>query len=351
MCGNLFIHKIDGSKASKSILKRYQKQKSRGSDGFGYIAISNNKLVSYKRAKLESQIEEDIKKEKAETIMFHHRFPTSTPNFKESAHPIRVSNINLKYDYYMIHNGIISNAEDLKEKHIKKGFEYNTEITKKWVTSSSVYKSTCFNDSEALAVELAIAIDNDLPKIETKGSVAFVIAQVEKSSNKINAIYFGRNHGNPLMIEKNSKFISIGSETEGQVVPANILHKLNLKTLKIEETKFEIPYIDYYSGYGYNYGGYDTTFGEDDFDYGENYNLFKEIQDNQDTPEAMKKRWNEIDFEIMQVQTQIDRLYDIDDGSPDLTNSIIELEALVENLQEERKKLDEEITEYTLQYE
>jgi len=284
MCGITFVHKADKKPANKSIMKRYRDQKHRGSDGFGFLAIHNGKLKSYKRAKLESQIEDMLNKEEAQTVLFHHRYPTSTPNFKESAHPIKVSSIDLTFDYYVVHNGIITNADDLKEKHEALGFVYNTEITKKFLTSDTTYKESMFNDSEALAIELALTIDKGTMSIEAKGSIAFIVAQVHKSTNKVLGLWYGRNDGSPLKISKNKDFISIGSETEGQTVPANnSIFRLDIEKMTVSEYSFNIPLYQVYSSqsigfhtYENNYKGYknpaQTTFGlYDDDDYSLGY--------------------------------------------------------------------------------
>lgn len=362
MCGITFVHRKDEKKANKAVFKRYVHQKNRGSDGFGYLAIKKSKMKSYKRAKLESEIKKMLDNEDSETIIFHHRYPTSTPNFKESAHPIKVSNIDLKYDYYLVHNGIINNAYDLKTKHEDLGFEYNTEIIQKWVTSGQTYKEECFNDSESLAIEVALAIDKNDMRIEAKGSIAFIVAQVEKSNNKIVGVYFARNEGNPLKINIDKHLISIGSESEGTIIPANILHKLDLKTNDITEHAFSMP-----AYHGYNFG-YDlrgeskseyrgTTFGDiDDIDCDDprdycvswvddkfDYELSENTID-----EKVKERWNSIDWEIIQYEARLDVLESNNDGSPESENSIIECEAILDSLYKERGDLDGMITKITL---
>ncbi len=376
MCGITFVHRIDKVEAKKSILKRYHKQKSRGSDGFGYVAINKNKLVSYKRAKLESQIKEFIEKEVATTILFHHRFPTSTPNFKESAHPIKVSSIDLKYDYYLVHNGVISNADELKEKHEQLGFVYNTEITKKWLTSGQTYKESCFNDSEALAIEVALAIDKNTLSIESKGSIAFIAVQVHKSSSNVVAVYYGRNTGSPLKFSQNKNMISIGSETEGSIVPAEILHRLDLKTNIITCQQFEIPEYREYSNYGYGYYGGKYDKDDDDYEFGY-YNkdgvfvrtdgygttFSKNDCDDDGSPakqqrllyngeygitEEIANRWNDLDWEIELCEQSLDKLEEDNDGSPESENRIVECEAILVDLIDERNKLDEIITRATL---
>lgn len=370
MCGITFVHRIDGLTANKSILKRYHKQKSRGSDGFGYIAIKKNKLKSYKRAKLESQIKTFIDKEEAETILFHHRFPTSTPNFKESAHPIKVSSIHLKYDYYLVHNGIISNADELKEKHEALGFVYNTEITKKFMTSGETYKQSCFNDSEALAIEVALMIDKGTKKIEAKGSIAFIVAKVHKSSNNLVGIYYARNYGNPLKYCKSKDLISIGSESEGEPVPADILFKLDLKSNKITEQAIEIPQYQNYYGYsGCGFNGYrdkaETTYGDEyDYDYpkggfrklqgqlalkASDQDVYQDQEFNREIDEK-EKRWNELEDEITILSQQLDLYEENNDGTPEAENRIIELEAILDSLDDERQEIEEAITMATIEH-
>lgn len=239
MCGIITIIRRDGRSAQKQILKTYHKQKSRGSDGFGYIAINEDRTYSVKRATNEKDITKKLIKETAPTIIFHHRFPTSTPNFVEATHPIRVSHDTLKHDYYVIHNGIIMNDTELKAEHNEQGYEYRTEIKKVYHTTDKQYYEYVFNDSESLAIELAKSIDQGIATIKAKGSIATVILQIDKTTKKAVAIYYGRNERNPLQVDSQTDFLRLASEGGGVEATAHTLFKLDLSG----EAQGSIPFI------------------------------------------------------------------------------------------------------------
>lgn len=227
MCGIIFVHRFDKIPARRLVLKRYDKQKMRGQDGYGYIGIQNWQLGDWWRAEDEKAIRSELEKEESQTILFHHRMPTSTPNYIEATHPIKVDNESLKYKYYLAHNGMIHNDLELKKNHNKLGFVYNTEFVSKLLSADKrVYYTgeSCWNDSEALAIDLALVIENKQKEMEARGSIAFVMLQVDKKTNRIVQVFYGRNLLNPLRIDKNGEFFfSISSEGQGTEVP---VHKL-----------------------------------------------------------------------------------------------------------------------------
>ena len=246
MCGLAFVLRKDGRQARKQLEKTYEKQKTRGQQGFGYVSFSNGILENYARTETQAEIYKSLRSVESTGIMFHHRFPTSTPNYAEGAHPIFVSNSRLKYDYYVIHNGVIRNADELKKKHEAKGYIYTTQMFKKsmWETRDKVYQELYmtikFNDSEAFAIELAEGIEAESEKIEAYGSIAFICIQTNKNDNvhpvQINKIYFGRNT-NPLKLEANNNFIKLSSEGDGEEIDAHKLFEFDPKDNVIMESK------------------------------------------------------------------------------------------------------------------
>lgn len=242
MCGIAFVMKKDGRPAIKQLIKAYEKQKSRGQEGFGYVAFTDGEIDDVFRSATETGIYTSLKKLDSKGILFHHRMPTSTPNFKEGAHPIYVSNARLKYDYYVVHNGVIRNDTFLKEKHEKLGYKYTTEMFKEevWTTRDETYKEkdrvVQFNDSEALAIEVAEAIENGKDSVDAYGSIAFICMQVEKASPddnvKIINIFFGRNT-NPLNLEDNDHFLKLTSEGGRYEITPHTLYGYNMETKKL----------------------------------------------------------------------------------------------------------------------
>lgn len=312
MCGLTYCKHLQSNKSAKNIIKkRYEKQKNRGTQGFGYVEIKNGIVSSEIRTQTEKEILSHLETSEAEEILFHHRTPTSTPNFIESTHPIKVSHKSLKYNYYVIHNGVISNDTELKEEHNKQGFNYITEITKKWVTSGNIYSETMFNDSESLAIDFCLSLEKNQP-MKSKGSIALIALQFEKETGKAINLFFGRNYGNPLCLEKNNEFIAISSET-GKEITANTLYCFNYETQEITQTPKDIGIreIKPVTSYTFNYdSGYNKRIGfntyeteEEDYEY---YDYDSEIEY---IEEEMQKALNTSDYELYtDLETELQEL-------------------------------------------
>jgi glucosamine 6-phosphate synthetase-like amidotransferase/phosphosugar isomerase protein len=288
MCGIIHVKKQGKDNAYKSVIKRYHTQRTRGTEGFGFIAIDNNHIKGIYRAEDEKSIIDMLEKTTCDEIMFHHRFPTSTPNFIEATHPIHVTNTILKYDYYVIHNGIISNCDELKESHDKKGFTFTTAIEKQYHTSQNIYTESMYNDSESFAIDFALAIENET-EIQSKGSIAFIALQVEKHTQKIITMFYGRNEGNPLKIEKSLDFFSLSSET-GTLIQSDVLYSMDYESKSFfNQDKTIGKYFDYSTsrtGYIYDksYGAYsdildDETVGKPAMYYPDDVLSMYDIED------------------------------------------------------------------------
>lgn len=228
MCGIVYIKRKDKRPAYKSVLKRYRHQQTRGQQGFGYVAIQDNKIVSYKRSDNERDIIDMLTKETAEEILFHHRRPTSTPNIEESAHPLLIENEKLSHQYFIAHNGVIRNDDELKEQHEKLGFDYMTEIMRGF-TSLQTGKhyslpDTAFNDSEALAVETALALDGKKKDIGTEGAAAVV--GIKSKGQMVTDRFFFRNIINPLHFNEDNVMITITSLGKGKELETTNVFRL-----------------------------------------------------------------------------------------------------------------------------
>jgi predicted glutamine amidotransferase len=225
MCGIIYVKHKTQTLSPKSVLQRYARQRRRGTDGFGYVAIRHGHLVSEQRATAEAEILAMLRGEQAAEVLFHHRLPTSTPNFIEATHPIVVDTPFLRDRYYVVHNGIISNAEELHAHHEQDGFAYTTKIRKEWITARATYSEDIFNDSEAFAIELARYLERQLPTIAAEGSIAFIALQVEKNTSRVLALHYGRNEGSPLVVHDTPDVLSITSEGEHthKPVPPHVL--------------------------------------------------------------------------------------------------------------------------------
>lgn len=317
MCGIIHCKRLDGRVAQKSVLKRYEKQKSRGSDGFGFIEINNGVVGAEIRTQTEKEIKEKLKESKADEIMFHHRFPTSTPNFIEATHPIKVSHKSLRYDYYLMHNGIISNDDVLRKAHLEQGFDYTTEIKKKWITKGKTYFEHMWNDSEALAIDFCLAIERG-HNMASKGSIAMVAIQFDKKTRRIEALYFGRNQGNPLKVESSKDLFCLSSES-GTGIGTDVLYRIDYHT----GTETEIPMK--IGKYEYSYSQYDYTGGmgtdKDYDDYPRHPSWKGKGEDNEDEFDIAK--WEEIaeleqEMRICESMGDYDRMTEIQIDIEDL---------------------------------
>lgn len=253
MCGIIYVKREDGIPANRMVEKRYQAQKTRGKEGFGYVSLENGVIKDYFRSSEEIDILEALETDPSTEILFHHRFPTSTENYAEAAHPIKIVHESLEYDYYMVHNGVISNDKELKEEFSAIGYKYSTELTYSvfsWAKKLlSVYK---WNDSESLGIDLALAIESGQTKIKSKGSIAFIMIQTEKGSANAKSMFFGRNDSNPLKIDFISKcYLALTSAGNGKDVDPHTLFKLDYSTGEISESLLEIGY-KYTNKYSYS---------------------------------------------------------------------------------------------------
>lgn len=253
MCGIVYVRRKDGKPANRSIRKRYFKQKYRGTEGFGYVAVRDNKVVAYERAPSEHEIMEKLKKETAPEILFHHRYPTSTPNLDEQAHPLFIGGTPLKYQYFIAHNGVIRNADARKEVHRVLGIPYRTQLTSLVQTSNKKtyhFGTDRFNDSEALAVDTALAIENIIKIIPSEGAAA-VVGLILDGEKVIDRIFY-RNKSNPLKYQNDQVMTTLTSLGSGSDVDFVHIMRLNDDgTFEKHPSNVWTPFtyvLPYYSG-------------------------------------------------------------------------------------------------------
>lgn len=249
MCGIVYVKRKDGVPAYKSVMKRYHSQKNRGQQGYGYVAIKNNKVVSYKRAPTEHEIVTLMQKEDAPEILFHHRFPTSTPNIEEAAHPLLVEHTSLSHQYFVAHNGVIRNDDNLKKIHNELGFKYMTEIINGYmsVQSGKMYSSgSKWNDSESIAIETALALDGKKKTIDSEGAAAIICIQTK--GDQVTNRFFYRNASNPLKFREDKVMVSLTSEGDGEMVNPLIVQRLKEEGGYEDVKDMQTPNIHVYMG-------------------------------------------------------------------------------------------------------
>lgn len=225
MCGIIAGINLNKEDTKELCLMQFEDQKDRGQQGFGLVTVDkNNKVVIDRATEIVKFMMDIYTRDESHITMMHHRIPTSTKNTIKTTHPIVVDNDILKHKYLVIHNGMIRNAITLKAEHEKMGFVYQTVQTE----GTASFPNKVFNDSEALAIEAAIAIDKKGNIIGVLGSAAFIVLQVDKETNEPLALYWGRNY-NPLNISFNEKEILLSSTGPGEEVEAYRLFQCALK--------------------------------------------------------------------------------------------------------------------------
>lgn len=244
MCGIIFALNKKKKAVNQLVINQYQDQFSRGQRGFGIIRI-NQESCEIDRATEPYKFLIDLYQKESSAIIAHHRTPTSTENKISQTHPIIVSNEKLSFDYLFVHNGIINNAEEIKKEHETFGFKYKTELEKETKEESEYsnyyYSRSNFNDSESLAVEMALFIEKKIKEIRTKGSLAFVAIQIEKKTQKPIQIFFGRND-NPLNILKDKELLFLSSEGPGKAIKESVIFSFSINDKKMKFTERKMTF-------------------------------------------------------------------------------------------------------------
>ncbi len=194
--------------------------------------------MNYIRELKEHEILSALSKNMSSEILFHHRKPTSTSNTKETAHPISAINDVYEHNYYLVHNGKVTNYEVLKnfhEHHYK--IKYSTKVFDK------IKKKDIFNDSECLLHELALYLEGKKTRMNIHGLSAFILLQTDKNDAPLK-LYFGRNSvmkDLKMYIDKNEFIIS--SEGKGDLLEIDKLFTFDYKTAKVSEK--DIKFVDW----------------------------------------------------------------------------------------------------------
>ena len=246
MCGIIgAFNKKERGPVNQSVIDIYEDQHARGKEGFGVIGIDGNMKPTVMRATEPVKFMFDLHAKEFNMILAHHRMPTSTPNKLQQTHPIFVSNKNLPSDFLVVHNGVISNSIKMQEEHEKLGFVYTTLFAKSetWDT---------WNDSESLAIEVALFITKLTTMIKAEGSAAFIALELDKTTGKLTNVHFGRNDSNPLKMAATRGKIILSSEGPGENIKPGVLYSFDPKgnfKLKSRAITFhkepKAPYVPY----------------------------------------------------------------------------------------------------------
>ena len=234
----------DGHTSAEHIINQYEDQHERGSRGFGLISITPDG-IKLNRATEPVKAFFDIKANDAPIMVFHHRQPTASDNKISQTHPIVVKHDELKHDYYIIHNGVLRNEDDLFKLHTEElGYVYTTLLKgdddRGWHSGYhggvsyqyNAYNSDKFNDSESFAIELARYMEGLTKAVQIEGSAAFIAVRVDKKTGKAKTLMWGRNDGNPVELVERPSGLLIASDitdTDAESLPANKFELLDLE--------------------------------------------------------------------------------------------------------------------------
>lgn len=224
MCGIVYAHDFKGKPVNNGILDQFDRQRSRGVQGFGVYDGQYNNLV---RTEEEDDMLDWLCKYDSSLLLFHHRFPTSTANKKRAAHPFTTKKHFKGVEYILVHNGHIQNAWKLKSDHEKLGIEYY-----------SVLSDGKFNDSEALLWDVALYLEGKQQKLESIGAIAFVCIKLVKG--KLDKLYFGRNN-NPLNMFKAKEGLMLSSQGVGEPIEPYHLYTWNYKLKRLTSKWLDMP--------------------------------------------------------------------------------------------------------------
>jgi len=272
MCGIVYTN---GKNTAARTLAQYKKQATRGREGFGFLAIHKHCIVKHRRSE-----KEITKLLNTQEIVYHHRFPTSTPNFQECAHPIPMYHKDWKSNYFIAHNGVVSPYNHM-DAATKKGYRFTTMLTTEKITRTARGKEekdsyVTINDSEMLGFNFAQLLEGKVKTVYVTGSMAVILIQQDKMTGKTRT-YAYRNDANPLKMHVTADGLMLSSEGEGHnidpyrlyEVKGNVLEDTHLVTPPAPK-KDVVPYkesMGYRTSSKYTEGYYDKYHGYDDDEY------------------------------------------------------------------------------------
>ncbi len=231
MCGIIGIlrkkeTKKGNTQVAEAVQEIFEDQASRGTQGFGITKIENKGTILTKRKTqlLSALLDLRLDCGGAKGIVMHHRQPTSSPNKLSQTHPIFVSNPLLQNDYLVVHNGVMQNEDERKVEHEKLGFKYTTQLAGK----EKGFPND-FNDSEAIAIDFAMAIEELEQIIMSRGSAALIAIQLDKNTGKALKIHLWRGT-NPLNYLETEEAFFFSSTGPGEALRTETLLTIDIET-------------------------------------------------------------------------------------------------------------------------
>lgn len=207
MCGITAILSKNDKNIIPLILDSLKLIQNRGYDSHGlcYQDISNNcyKINKYASSRQSSSfdlLKNQVNKQDISSsfAIGHTRWATHGGKTDTNAHPHISNNKNI----ILVHNGIINNFKELKNKLIKKGFNFLSETDSEVIANLIEYQLIYMNDS------IENAIKNTINQLQ--GTWALVIIYTKN----LDTFYITK-HGSPLLLGETDNYIVCSSETNG----------------------------------------------------------------------------------------------------------------------------------------
>ena len=123
MCG--IVGYIGNKDASPILLAGLKRLEYRGYDSYGFCFIDEGKPSLFKRVGKIEKTEKDFINQgfKGNLAICHSRWATTGLVTEDNAHP----HCDCKGEIFVVHNGIIENYKELREKLIKEGHVFKSE--------------------------------------------------------------------------------------------------------------------------------------------------------------------------------------------------------------------------------
>jgi glucosamine--fructose-6-phosphate aminotransferase (isomerizing) len=300
MCG--IVGYIGFEDVKEIILEGLEKLEYRGYDSAGIAVLDNNEVYVCKEKGRIADLRKHIDKKIIGMVgIGHTRWATHGIPNKINSHPHQSSSKR----FTLVHNGIIENEEELKQKYLNE-----TEFTSDTDTEVIVQLLEKFvNNGE----EVELAIRHTMS--ELKGSYALAI--IDKKD--MNTLYAAKNK-TPLLAGKGIGFNMLGSDATAMINHTNIFYEIEDKEfLKITRDSIEI-----YTIYGnkVNREPYTADIDASDTEKGTySHYMMKEIEEQ---PFVIRKIMSEysdeygnmsISSEILQNIRECDKIYIIACGT------------------------------------
>ncbi len=274
MCG--IAATFGGKDPITRVLACYENQKERGTDGFGFLALREGKIVMFDRHVSEKGIRASLELARAyapDTILFHHRYPTANANVPESAHPLPISKKGWKYRYYMLHNGVVSGGDDVEDIESKSGYRFKSRVqtVSFYRAGGKLYERADddgeVNDSEILGYYVASLLEGERQDIPMSGAIACIVLREDKNTKEC-TVFAMRNSMNPLKVFRGSKkdkkkginTLLVSSENGGANLAEHVIHRLDWATL-VFETEREVNIGKVYV-HTYSHGKWEGMYGD-----------------------------------------------------------------------------------------